>query len=107
IPYWCLTIAFNVLASMMICGRLLWHRHTVAKVLGKSHTTLYATLSAMFIKSAVLYVVVGIIHVVLFARESSYHNISLGVMAQVEVSYFIRLNNSIVKYYCYNVSLPT
>ncbi|KAF8513555.1 hypothetical protein BU17DRAFT_53155 [Hysterangium stoloniferum] len=89
IPYWCLSIVFNVLVSMMICGHLLWHRHTVAKVLGKSHTTLYATLSAMFIESAALYVVVGIIHVVLFAGESSFHNLILGVMAQVEVNYFI------------------
>ncbi|KAF8523731.1 hypothetical protein BU17DRAFT_43639 [Hysterangium stoloniferum] len=61
IPYWCLSIVFNVLASMMICGRLLWHHHT----------TLYATLSAMFIESAALYVVVGIIHVTLFVQESN------------------------------------
>ncbi|KAF8524351.1 hypothetical protein BU17DRAFT_84944 [Hysterangium stoloniferum] len=50
----------------------------------KSHTTLYTTLSAMLIESAALYVVIGIIHVVLFSRESSFHNLILGVMAQVE-----------------------
>lgn len=86
IPYFCLSLALNALLSLLIASRLLWHRRSVLKSLGPGHTEMYTSIAAMFIESAALYAIVGIVYVICFARGSNVQNLLLGILGQVEVS---------------------
>ncbi|KIJ54695.1 hypothetical protein M422DRAFT_240777 [Sphaerobolus stellatus SS14] len=84
IPYFCLSLALNALLSVLIAGKLLWHRRTISRTLGRRHTEVYTTVASMFIESAALYAVVGLIFVICFGQGSNVQNLLLGILGQVE-----------------------
>lgn len=69
----------------MIVVRLLWHRYTIGNTLGEKHTAMYTGLAAMFVESAALYGITGLVYLICYARNSYVQNLVLGVLSQTEV----------------------
>ncbi|KAF9218574.1 hypothetical protein BS17DRAFT_822735 [Gyrodon lividus] len=55
IPYWSISIALNVILTLLIAGRLLFMKYRLQNVLGEHTNTPYASLSAMLVESAFFY----------------------------------------------------
>jgi len=69
IPYFSLTIALNVIVTLLIIGKLLWARRTSRKLLGpNSSSSVYTSISAMLIESAALNFCTSIAFLVPYAR---------------------------------------
>ncbi|KAF8573445.1 hypothetical protein K439DRAFT_1375420 [Ramaria rubella] len=84
IPYWSLSIALNAVVSLLIVCRMLWHRHSIGKTLGPRHSALYTSVAAMFVESAAMYAITGLVYIICFARNSNVQNLVLGILCQVE-----------------------
>ncbi|KIJ56266.1 hypothetical protein M422DRAFT_239480 [Sphaerobolus stellatus SS14] len=87
IPSWSLSLVSNLVLSLLIVARLLWHRRNLSKAFGSgtSHATPYSNLAAIFIESAALYVVTSLIHLIMFSRGNDAHFLIFGTLVQVEV----------------------
>ncbi|KAJ4485577.1 hypothetical protein J3R30DRAFT_3281599 [Lentinula aciculospora] len=70
IPYISLTISLNIIVTALICGRLLYLRTEVNKILGPSYAKMYTDIIAILVESAALFTVLGIVYVVVYARKS-------------------------------------
>jgi len=70
VPYWSLTVAFNIVLTLLIVGRLFHMRAKLRGVLGDQHTRTYTSIAAMIYESAALYSFTGIAFIVAFARNS-------------------------------------
>ncbi|PPR03192.1 hypothetical protein CVT26_008040 [Gymnopilus dilepis] len=64
------SIALNVIATLLIAGRLLYQRQRV-KDLGEGHSQQYLSLMAVFAESGALYSIAGLIYIPLYARNSN------------------------------------
>ncbi|KAJ3840439.1 hypothetical protein F5878DRAFT_533689 [Lentinula raphanica] len=70
VPYISLTISLNIIVTALICGRLLYLRNEVNKILGPTHTQMYTSVIAIMVESAALFTVLGIVYVIVYARKS-------------------------------------
>lgn len=89
IPDWSVSVANNVLMTLLISGRIFWTNYKLSQsinALSLSHSKLYFSITAILIESAALYSVVGILQIVLFAKGSPYYSLVDGIFDQVEVS---------------------
>ncbi|KAF7984632.1 hypothetical protein HWV62_12859 [Athelia sp. TMB] len=81
--YWSLTVALNVIITILICFRLLRTRNRVRKAFGFEHGKLYNKVTTMFIESAALYSIWGLILVVAYARgDNGLRNIFQGALGE-------------------------
>ncbi|KII95584.1 hypothetical protein PLICRDRAFT_26010 [Plicaturopsis crispa FD-325 SS-3] len=70
VPYTSLTISFNIIVTLLICGRLLGYRNQMRALLGAEHARTYTSLAAMVVESAAPFTILGIAYVVSYARNS-------------------------------------
>ncbi|KAJ3910394.1 hypothetical protein F5879DRAFT_378873 [Lentinula edodes] len=70
VPYISLTISLNIIVTGLICGRLLYLRNEVNKILGPTHAKMYTSIIAILVESAALFTILGIVYVVVYARKS-------------------------------------
>ena len=64
--FWSLTVSLNVIATLLIAGRLLYHQHKI-RILKQSSQ--YTGVAAILVESAALYSISGLIYIPLFARN--------------------------------------
>jgi len=82
VPYWSLAVAFNIVITLMIVGRLLWMRAKINRAL-KHNSKIHASVASMMIESAALYSGIGIIFIAGFAREANFSNTLLPFLGEV------------------------
>ncbi|EPQ61278.1 hypothetical protein GLOTRDRAFT_125003 [Gloeophyllum trabeum ATCC 11539] len=83
VPYWSISIALNVIITLMIAGRIIAVRKELKTVLQNDYTTPYDSVLATIIESAALYSVTGLVYVISYARSSSFQYIMLPILGQV------------------------
>ncbi|KZP26917.1 hypothetical protein FIBSPDRAFT_818838 [Athelia psychrophila] len=83
--YWSLTVSLNVIITMMICFHLLRSRRKVRAIFGDEHGELYTRVTTMFVESAALYSIWGIMLVIAVGRgDSGMRNIFQGAIGHVQ-----------------------
>ncbi|THH08338.1 hypothetical protein EW146_g9025 [Bondarzewia mesenterica] len=84
VPYWSLSIALNILATLVIAARLLVMMRRIRQSgVGMHHARMYTSITAMVVESAALYSITGLIFIICYARNSNVQNIVLPVLGQV------------------------
>lgn len=86
--YWSLTISLNVLLTILIVSRLLTQRNKIQLVLGKQHSRMYTSISAMLIESAALYSIWALVFLISYAKNNTFQNLVLPALCQVQVGCF-------------------
>ncbi|KAF9218447.1 hypothetical protein BS17DRAFT_742164 [Gyrodon lividus] len=84
IPYWSISIALNVILTLLIAGRLLFMKYRLQNVLGEHTNTPYASLSAMLVESAFLYSTNGLIFIISYGVNSPVQNLALPLLGQTQ-----------------------
>ncbi|KZT28830.1 hypothetical protein NEOLEDRAFT_1154312 [Neolentinus lepideus HHB14362 ss-1] len=75
LSYWSTSIATTILLTVLIVSRVMYIRHRLSKVLGRTgNDTPYLTVSAMLIESAFLYSVFALVFLVSYARNNTLQN---------------------------------
>jgi hypothetical protein len=90
LAYWSLSVGTTLLLTLCIVARLLHLRHRIQSACGKEHVKdlPYLSISAMFVESASLYSVVGMITLVCFAKGYPAQSLVLPLLGQVQVRFF-------------------
>ncbi|KAF8507405.1 hypothetical protein JB92DRAFT_2735378 [Gautieria morchelliformis] len=90
IPYYSMSLALNILVTILIVVRLLLFRRRINKLLGKSHGAHYASLAAMIVESAAMYSSFALLFLVPFALHSPISQIFIQSLPPVQnVSTFL------------------
>ncbi|KAF5358564.1 hypothetical protein D9757_012959 [Collybiopsis confluens] len=85
LAYWAISIAFNVLVTVLICWHLLVMRRKLAKALVRNDSSSpYITVSAMLIESAFLYSATALAFLISFGVNSPVQNLWLPVLGQAQ-----------------------
>jgi len=84
ICWYIFSVSINILATLAIVGRLLWKRKTIIALLGKEHSRIYTGVVSMFIESAAIYSVFGIIFIGSYFRQDPVNNIVLPILGTLE-----------------------
>ncbi|KAG2123756.1 hypothetical protein DEU56DRAFT_829078 [Suillus clintonianus] len=85
IPYPSLSLALNIIVTIVIVLRLLTYRYHISKVLGSSYGTQYTSIAAMLIESAALYSVFSVAFLTLFLLNSPVAEIFVDSLNQIQV----------------------
>jgi len=83
IPYWSLSVAFNIVLTLLIVGRLFYMRRSLAQTLGRQHTKTYTSIASMLVESAALYSTVGIVFIAGFGRMANFADAVLPFLGEV------------------------
>lgn len=70
VPYYAMSIALNLLLTLLICARLLYLSRWVSTAMGAEGAQLYTSVLAILLESAAPYSAVGIMFLVPYARGS-------------------------------------
>ena len=87
---WSFSLALNVLATLLICGRLAWHRYQLKDSFGKEVATPYTSIIAMFVESEALYTAYLILFIIPLIRND------ILVYALIQSPSAIQVHHSIV-----------
>jgi hypothetical protein len=85
IPYFSMSLALNILVTILIVIRLLLFRRRVNKLLGKSHGAQYASLAAMIVESAAMYSSFALLFLIPFALNSTVSQLFIQSLSPVQV----------------------
>ena len=85
LPYFSLSVALTIIATVLITVRLMAGRRVVQKVLGTSHSAPYVSIAAMIIESAALYSIVGIFFIAFLATGNPGQNVLNPMVGQAMV----------------------
>ncbi|KII87189.1 hypothetical protein PLICRDRAFT_176971 [Plicaturopsis crispa FD-325 SS-3] len=86
IPYWSISIALNIILTLLIAGRLLLMRRRLIQTIPNGGiASPYVSLSAMLIESAFIYSVNAVIFLVSYAVNSPIQNLALPLLCQTQV----------------------
>ncbi|TFK51122.1 hypothetical protein OE88DRAFT_1595175, partial [Heliocybe sulcata] len=83
ILFWSLSSTLNILASILIVGRIYFLKKQLNNALGADHAQAYTSASAMFLESAALYAITSIVFVGTYARNNWFQNIVVPVLGQI------------------------
>ncbi|TFY68022.1 hypothetical protein EVJ58_g1261 [Rhodofomes roseus] len=70
LSFYVISLAANIIVTILIAGRLLVYRHHVKNVLGAHHANFYANVVAIFVESAVLYSVFALTFLITFGLNN-------------------------------------
>lgn len=84
-PYYSMSLALNILVTIMIVARLLVYRHRINRVMGKAHGTQYTYLAALIIESAAIYSTFSLLFLVPFAFKHPLSQLFLQALSPVQV----------------------
>ncbi|KAJ3552793.1 hypothetical protein NM688_g3966 [Phlebia brevispora] len=73
--FWCFSLTLNVLATIVIVGRLFIYRRRLANVLGSGYITQYTGVMAMVVESELLYTAFMILYIVPFVLNNPIENV--------------------------------
>ncbi|KAI0749659.1 hypothetical protein C8Q80DRAFT_1101643 [Daedaleopsis nitida] len=83
LPYFSISIALNVLLTLLLVGRLLYMSEQAKRTIGRDHAATYTSIVAMLVESAVPYAVAGLLFIITYARNSNVQNIMLPILSQI------------------------
>jgi len=90
IPYYSMSLALNILVTILIVIQLLIYRNRISKVLGKAHGAEYASVAAMIVESAAMYSSFALLFLVPFALNHPLSQIFIQSLPPVQnVSTFL------------------
>ncbi|KAG7094109.1 hypothetical protein E1B28_007724 [Marasmius oreades] len=90
IPYYTMSLALNILVTLLIVLRLLIYRHRITRAMGPMHGSHYTSLVAMVVESAAIYSTFALCFLVPFAVNSPVAQLFLQGLAQIQgVSTFL------------------
>ncbi|KAJ7691018.1 hypothetical protein B0H17DRAFT_935478 [Mycena rosella] len=81
---WIVLMLLPIWLTILIAGRILYHRRTMIDVLGPKYAKNYAGVSAIVVESAVPFTVISIILLGLFGDNNTAQNLFVSLMVQVE-----------------------
>lgn len=81
-----LSLALNIMTTILIVLRLLYYRRHARRSLGPCHATLYTDLSTMVIESAVLYSTFSVLFLIPFALNNPIQNFFLQLLGEIQVN---------------------
>lgn len=84
IPYWALSIAFNLVVTLLIIARLYVLRREVRRSLTPDAADVYTSVGAMLVESAALYSVTGLVFIACYARDSGAQYVFITWLGQFE-----------------------
>ncbi|KAJ7583268.1 hypothetical protein C8J56DRAFT_741271, partial [Mycena floridula] len=67
IPYYTMSLALNILVTILICVRLLLYRARINRAMGKNMGSQYTSLAAMIVESAAIYSTFSLLFLIPFA----------------------------------------
>ena len=85
VPYFSISIALNILLTLLLVGRLLYMAYNATQTIGRDHSTAYISIATMFVESAAPYAITGLVFIITYARNSNVQNLVLPVLAQIMV----------------------
>lgn len=85
LPYFSISIALNILLTLLLVGRLFYMSERAKRAIGREHAATYSSIASMLIESAVPYAVTGLIFIITYARNSNVQNLVLPVLSQIMV----------------------
>lgn len=83
-PYWSLSIALNIILTMMIVGRILWVKRSIRQALGDQHTRTYTSIAAMLIESAAMYSATALVYIICYALNSPAQELFLALLGEFQ-----------------------
>ena len=87
--FWCFSLALNILATLLICGRLLYYRYQLKSALGHEHVSQYTGIIAMIVESEALYTAYLLIFIVPFVRNDLVAEVFLQSPSLIQVGVFV------------------
>ena len=85
VPFCSLMVGFNVAMALAIVARMLFLRRRVVQSFGTENGKIYTSVAAMFIESASIYAIIGILLIIAYARKSNTQNLILPSLGQAVV----------------------
>ena len=107
IPYYSMSLALNILVTILIVIQLLIYRNRISKVLGKAHGAEYASVAAMIVESAAMYSSFALLFLVPFALNHPLSQIFIQSLPPVQVciTFLIQVEtHKSILVECFNVS---
>ncbi|KAL1708964.1 hypothetical protein EV121DRAFT_253474 [Schizophyllum commune] len=83
LTYFSLSLAVNLLLTLLIVGRLLSLSNQVTRMLGSQHARTYTSVAALLVESAAPYAVANLIFIVTYGIGSPGSNVVLPVLSQI------------------------
>jgi len=84
LAYFIMTLALNIIVTILIVIRLLVYRRRIVETLGREHVVHYTNVAAILVESASLYSAFSILFLVPFALNNSLSQVFLQTMSQVQ-----------------------
>lgn len=85
LPYFSISIALNVMLTLLLVARLFYMSYSARRTIGGEHGRTYISIAAMLLESATPYAVVGLLFIITYARDSNVQNLVLPVLSQIMV----------------------
>ena len=88
LPYFTISCANNIILTLLISARLLYHRRKLQQTLGSTGTanSPYFSIVAMLVESSALYAVFSILFIGPYAANNYASDIFLPILSQTQVS---------------------
>ncbi|KXN82729.1 hypothetical protein AN958_02221 [Leucoagaricus sp. SymC.cos] len=84
IPYYAMSLALNIIITILIVLRLLVYRHRIVKAMGKGHGSQYTSLAAIIVESAAIYSTFALLFLIPFALNSPVSQLFLQGLSMVQ-----------------------
>lgn len=84
IPYYAMSLALNILVTLLIVLRLLYHRHRITQAIGSGHGSQYTSLVAIIIESAAIYSSFALAFLVPFGLNSPVAQLFLQALSLIQ-----------------------
>lgn len=85
LTYYVISIAINILLTLLIAGRLLLHRQRMVSILGAQHAGVYVSIATIIIESAILYSAFALPFFITLGLDTPVSNTFLNCLNSVQV----------------------
>lgn len=89
LPYFCTSLALNIVSTIFIVARLLYFRYRISSSLGPGYGTQYTTIAAMIVESAAVYSISSLLFLVPFIVNHPIQNVFLGMLSPAQVNFVV------------------
>ncbi|KAH0831410.1 hypothetical protein J3R83DRAFT_14080 [Lanmaoa asiatica] len=85
IPYFCVSLAINIVVTLLIVIRLLLYRRAMVQLLGPGHATECTTVVAMLVESAAVYATFSLLFLIPFAMNNPVSYTFIQVLGEAQL----------------------
>lgn len=85
-PYFSVSLAINIVVTLLVAIRLLLYRRTMVQLLGPGHGTECTTIVAMLVESAAVYATFSLLFLIPFALDNPVSYTFLQVLGEAQAS---------------------